>query len=372
MDPVKAASFGHGGYVGNNRGPEDYLDDMLDLNIVYSCYFTPRTAEEIADELGVTPAFLAERIAKLEGNGFLVREKGDRFTTYVEFSPLTYSVERMDKLRGKQLEAAAVLADEFRPVVRDAVGKLGEVYLPTENRELLERTILLHKLTGTCIKGADRDLSRYTIKTTAGGDFRAYVELESTRTDPDYEPKNMRKNYWCCGTMNRWSEKYPVSSWSYDTRFTTRKGDWENNLTSDYEALYEYMTGQLPDTPANTEKRARLRERGFIDAAGKVCVMVAHNEVKDAIERIPPVSEDILRRFADAALEYAMTKARDYPPQMQDLIVCENVRSFIGPAVALMTCDLLYERGVWKPLTEAERVAVDLMVFSDTLPAPIG
>ena len=369
MNPVKADSFGHSGDPGSNRGPEDYLGDRLDLNIVYSCYFTPRTAEEIADELGVTPAFLAERIAKLEGNGFLVREKGDRFTTYVEFSPLTYSVERMDKLRGKQLEAAAILADEFLPVVRDAVCGLGEVYLPTENRELLERTILLHKLTGTCIKGADRDLSQYTIKTTAGGDFKAYVELESTRTDPDYEPKNMRKNYWCCGTMNRWSEKYPVSSWSYDTRFTTRKGAWENNLTSDYETLYEYMSGQLPDTPANTEKRARLRARGFIDAAGKVCVMVARPEVRDEIDKIPPVSEDILRRFADAALEYAMTEARDYPPQMQDLIVCENVRSFIGPAVALMTCDLLYERGVWKPLTDAEKVAVDLMVFSDTLPA---
>ena len=43
--------------------------------------------------------------------------------------------------------------------------------------------------------------------------------------------------------------------------------------------------------------------------------------------------------------------------------------SFLGPTVALMACDLLYERGVWKPLTEAEKIAVDLMVFSDTLPA---
>ena len=325
--------------------------------------------EEIADELGVTPAFLAERIAKLEGNGFLVREKGDRFTTYVRFSPLTYSVERIDKLREKQLEAAAVLADEYRPIVRDAVSGLGEVYLPTDNRELLERTVLLHKLTGTFIKGVERDLSRYHIKTTAGGDFIAYIDLESTRTDPDYDPKNLQKNYWCCGTMNRESGKYPVSSWSHDTYYTSRAGAWENNLTSDYEALYEYLTDQLPDTPTNAEKRKRLRDCGFVDDSGKVCVMVAQNEVKDEIERIPSVSEDILRRFADAALEYAMTEARDYPPQMQDLVVCENMYSFIGPVVALMTCDLLYERGVWKPLTEVEKVAVDLMVFSGTLPA---
>lgn len=369
INPVKAISFGHNGDPGSNRGPEDYLGDRLDLNIVYSCYFTPRTVEGIADELGVTPAFLAERVATLEGNGFLVREKGDRFTTYVRFSPLTYSVERIDKLREKQLEAAAVLADEYRPIARDAVSGLGEVYLPTDNRELLERTVLLHKLTGACIKGVERDLSRYHIQTTAGGDFIAYIDLESTRTDPDYDPKNPQKNYWYCGTMDRGSGKYPVSSWSHDTYYTTRAGTWENNLTSDYEALYEFLTDQLPDTPANAEKRKRLRDRGFVDDSGKVCVMVALNEVKDEIERIPSVSEDILRRFADAALEYAMTEARDYPPQMQDLIVCENMYSFLGPTVALMACDLLYERGVWKPLTEAEKVAVDLMVFSDTLPA---
>ena len=168
--------------------------------------------------------------------------------------------------------------------------------------------------------------------------------------------------------MNRWSEKYPVSSWSYDTRFTTRKGAWENNLTSDYEALYEYLTDQLPDTPANADKRKRLRERGFVDESGKVCVMVARNEVKEEIERIPPVSEDILRRFADAALEYAMTEARDYPPQMQDLIVQEESRAFSGSVVALMARKILFDRGVWKPLADAEKAAVDLMVFSDVLP----
>ena len=97
--------------------------------------------------------------------------------------------------------------------------------------------------------------------------------------------------------------------------------------------------------------------------------MVARNEVRDEIERIPPVGDDVLRKFADAALEYAMAEARQYPPQMQDLIVSKSMLTFAGPTVALMTRDLLFERGVWKPLTKAEEVAVDLMVFSDTLPA---
>ena len=368
ISPIEARNIGHNGSPGKNGGPEYYLGDRLDLNIVYSCYFTPHTAEEIADELGVTPAFLSERIAKLEGNGFLVPEKGGRYTTYVRFTPLTYSNEKQEKQLEKQLEAAKMLADEYYPVVRDAVRDIGDIYLPTGSRELLEATVLLHKIICADIPFDGRDISRYCVKTTDGGEYIAYANLKFQCSDPDYQMKGEWKDYWCCGTMNRWSDKYPVGSWSYDTRYTSRKGAWKNNLTEDYEALYEYIAGQLPDSSANADKLARLRERRLIDENGRVAVMVARREADDKIDAVPSVGESIIRRFADAALEYAMTDARQYPPQMQDLIVSEDMYSFIGPTVALMTRDLLFERGAWKPLTEAEKGAVDLMVFSDRLP----
>ncbi|MBQ7720822.1 MAG: sigma-70 family RNA polymerase sigma factor [Clostridia bacterium] len=368
MNPVKARGFGHNGRPGDGGGPEKYLSDQLDLNIVYSCYYEPRTAEEIADELGVTPVFLSDRIAKLEGSGFLVREKGGRFTTYVEFSPLTYSLAEEEELNRKQLEAAKILADEYYPVVSDAVDRLGEIYLPTGNRQLAKMSIFLHKVCTTPVSSAGRDISRYYIKTPDGGEFIAYAVLEQTCSDPDYQPTIPMENWLCCGTMNRWSDKYPVGSWSYDTKWTSRQGAWENNLGEDYEKLYEYMTHQLPDIPANAEKLARLRERGMIDESGRVAVMVARTGVRDEIESIPSIGESVTRRYADAALEYALNEAKKYPPQMQDLIVHEESRAFSGSVVALMARKILVDRGVWKPLADAEKVAVDLMVFSDVLP----
>ena len=301
MNPVKAKGFGHNGRPGDGGGPEKYLSDQLDLNIVYSCYYEPRTADEIADELGVTPVFLSDRIAKLEGSGFLVREKGGRFTTYVEFSPLTYSLAEEEELNRKQLEAAKILADEYYPVVSDAVDRLGEIYLPTGNRQLAEMSIFLHKVCTTPVSSAGRDISRYYIKTPDGGEFIAYAVLEQTCSDPDYQPSIPMENWLCCGAMNRWSDKYPVGSWSYDTKWTSRQGAWENNLGEDYEKLYEYMTHQLPDIPANAEKLARLRERGMIDESGRVTVMVARTGVRDEIESIPSIGESVTRRFADAA-----------------------------------------------------------------------
>ena len=85
LNPITAVCYGHSGNPGSNHGPESYIGDKLNLNIVYSVYHTPRTKEEIAEELGVTPVFIEDNIKLLEENGFLVKEKG-KYTTYVRFS----------------------------------------------------------------------------------------------------------------------------------------------------------------------------------------------------------------------------------------------------------------------------------------------
>ena len=73
LKPIKANNnIGHSGIPGRNGGPEYYLNDHLNLNIVYSVYYIPKTAEEISEELGVTPVFIEDRIELLENNRFLV------------------------------------------------------------------------------------------------------------------------------------------------------------------------------------------------------------------------------------------------------------------------------------------------------------
>lgn len=60
LKPISATNFGHSGNPGTDGGPEHYLKDSLNLNIVYSVYHNPRTKDEIAEELGVTPVFIDE------------------------------------------------------------------------------------------------------------------------------------------------------------------------------------------------------------------------------------------------------------------------------------------------------------------------
>jgi hypothetical protein len=54
---------------------------------------------------------------------------------------------------------------------------------------------------------------------------------------------------------------------------------------------------------------------------------------------------------------------------MQDLVVSDNAVLFMGPRVAIMVMDILFDNGTFRPLTEEEKATALLLVFADTLPA---
>lgn len=369
IKPIEAKSFGHSGNPGNNGGPEYYLGNKLNLNIVYSVYYEPKTMVEIAEELGVTPVFIEDAVKELEQNGFLVKQAANRYTTYVDFNPETYSLEWQDKRLQKQIEVAEILVREYVPKVRAAVADVKDVYIPSGNRELLEAAAILYAISNNCTINFEKDLSQYVIKTLGGGQFIASVNIPSTQIDPDYVSSKTYPSYWACGDMTRWSEKYPsVYSWSIDSRYSSRKGAWSNNITADYEYLYEFMTGAISDNSANKNKFERLREREYLSKENKVNIMVVRGEQSEFFSKLPLLDEALKARFADYALEQAMIFANDYPPQMRDLIVSWNVGGFISRTVALMVMDILYENGTFNPLTENEKVTSNLLMFCDILP----
>lgn len=368
LNPIEATGFGHSGDPGSNGGPEFYLGDRLNLNIVYSVYHEPRTRDEIAGELGVSPVYIDDRIAFLEENGFLVRQAQKRYTTYVRFDPETFSLEEQENRLKKQLEIAGILAKDYVPEIRRAVADYPDVYIPGGNRELFEAAAVFCGVTNNCGLPTDIDLSKYHIKTTAGGDFIAFVELQSTQSDADYTPTLEPQNLWACGNMNRWSDKYPVYSWSVDTKYCSRHGAWANNLTSDYEILYEFMTGAIHDDQANAEKFKRLRERNLISDDNMVNIMVAKGTNGDFFAKIPELDDSVKKLFAGYALETAEIDAKNYPPQMKDLIMSWTMGGFVGKTVAVMVMDILYGNGTFRPLTENERVTSNLLMFADRLP----
>ena len=368
--PFEATDIGHDGNPGNNGGPEYYLEDKINLNIVYSVYHTPRTKEEIAEELGMTLVYIEDKINLLEDNGFIIKTKNGKYTTLVRFGPDTYSREFNERITKIHLSVAEQLVRDYVPVVLDAIKDVKDIYIPSGNRELFEAAVIFYAVANKCKIKTDIDHSKYYVQTTDGGRYIPYVYTKSNPSDPDYELtlKDL-PSYGSCGSMQRWSDKYPsVYSWSVDSRYSTREGYWENNLVSDYEYLYELIRGELPDTIANNDKISRLKERGYLTSDNKPAIMIVKDNYKEFFKKIPTLDESLKMRFADTALEIAMIQAKDYPPQIQDLIVYYGVKHFIGNMTALMVMDILYSNGTFKPLTEEEKITSQLIMFSDILP----
>ena len=368
--PFEALDIAHDGSIGDKGGPEYYLNDKINLNIVYSVYHTPRTKEEIAAELGMTLVYIEDKIKLLEDNGFIFKTKNDKYTTLVRFQPETFSQEFEERAIKVQLRVAEDLVREYVPSVLEAIKDVEDIYIPSGNRELFEAAVVFYAVANKCKIKTDIDHKKYYVQTRDGGYYIPYVRTDCKPSDPDFVPtlKDI-PSYWSGGNMQRWSDKYPsVYSWSVDTRYSTREGFWQNNLMSDYEYLYEFIRGELPDTAANIEKIARLKERGYLTSDNKPAIMIAKGGHKDFFKRVPALDESLKERFADTALELAMIEARDYPPQIQDLIVYYRVKQFIGNMTAIMVMDILYSNGTFKPLTEDEKITSQLIMFSDILP----
>lgn len=371
LSPVKALGFSHNGVPGSNGGPEFYLQDKINLNIVYSVYESPKTVQEIAEDLGMTPVYLEDRIELLVANGFLTETKGKRYTTYVRFSPKQISLEAEDNIRRMKQKVAKLLVEKYVPEVRKAAALIKDVYIPGGNRELFEAAAIFYAIVNKCVLHTDRDISKNRITTLDGGDYFANVEINSKIVDPDYKGDStlIRKDYSACGSMTRDSQKYPcVYSWSVDSRFDSRKGGWQNNLNSDYESVYEIITNAISDTKANAEKFKRLRERGFISKDGKINIMIVQERADAFYNQIPAPQKELLDEFAKYALDQAMVQAKQYPPQIQDIVIVDFVSNFIGSSVAMMVLDELYETKVFPPLTGDEKITANLLMFCDTIP----
>lgn len=368
--PLEAADIAHDGSIGDNGGPEYYLNDKINLNIVYSVYHTPRTKEEIAEELGMTLVYIEEKIDLLEDNGFIIKTKNDKYTTFVRFKPETFSYEFEERVTKVQLRIAEDLVREYVPGVLEAIKNVDNIYIPSGNRELFEAAVVFYAIANKCNIKTDIDRKKYFVQTTDGGRYIPHVVTKRKPSDPDYEQtlKDL-PSYWSSGNMFRWSEKYPaVYSWSVNSRYSSREGYWQNNCLSDYEYLYEFIRGELPETTANNEKITRLKERGYLTSDNKPAIMIVKSGHKDFFKKLPVLDEALKKRFANIALELAMIEAKDYPKQIQDLIVYYGVNNFISNMTALMVLDILYSNATFKPLTEEEKITSQLIMFSDILP----
>ena len=78
FNPIHFSEIGTNGIIGDNGTNQNYFKTSLPQNIVYAVWKSAKTANEIADDLGVSPVYVESEAELLEYYGFLTK-RGERY-----------------------------------------------------------------------------------------------------------------------------------------------------------------------------------------------------------------------------------------------------------------------------------------------------
>ena len=372
LKPVKFGSIGHDGNPGNNP-PENFLSKRIAQNIVYAAYHEARTITEIAELIGTPAAFVEDEMAYLEDNGFMEKLPGGKYLTTVYIHE-GETPEIANELHELLMQHAKILCEKYVPLVINAVKAFpaNKIYSPKGDINFLMWSAITYAC-GTKLWLNNNDSSYYNsrllVKRPDGGEYITHVHVDDTF---DWKKLNHELNkYNACGNMHRGSEKYNVFAWQLDTTYDSRTGYWQDNHNSDYEYLYEYITGKLTKDVAHLDKFTRLLEKGYLIPEGQteyVNMAVAALSADEYANLLPEASNELKTISEELDSKFFDIKKQLYPAHMQELIRMNNSNILGQNGIRTRVLELLLTEGTLQPLTDEQKRSVNTILFCDTLP----
>ncbi len=387
LNPIKFTDMGHCGNPGSTGDTMDMFDTRLKQNIAFSCYWQPKTLEEIARELGVPQVYVADSLEKLVDYAYIDKLDNSKNPKYRTNMLIT------DKSRWGNMTLQSPCQKRGTDAVQQSTGGstnalmdkaadyLCENYFPEVFRKFEDDpehwgfscadgdlNFIKYNLILACIRGFEDieivDWDKFSVKRPDGGDFIAFATVDDDTKKPSGEFP-----YWAIGFMNRGStartkngdrEFYAVS---LDCRFADRKGDWRDNLLSDWASLVKFINdGKDALTP---DEYKRLRDKGYVygDKAQPVIfrARLAENEqlcgsMFRFLQKKLPMSEELRDFTRNLDKEFFALMNNAYPEHMLPAARAIYCTNRISASELVPRCvEKLFETGELKPLTDIQR-----------------
>lgn len=379
IKPITFEEMGHSGMSGMLGDTNYFLRSKLAQNIVYSAYYEAKTIEQIGEELLVSPVYLEDEVLYLEDYGFLERLKGNRYQANVFIMNSNNDIDK--QIMRKLKKAAAEVCDIYIPLLIEYVSKykgMG-IYVPEEDINLLLWSVIPYAC-GYMLQVIDEEKelygTNYKVKRKDGGDYIAYAMVSTNDRDD-----NDSSHYHVCGDMIRNSSNYGIASWQSNTTYDTRKGGWQDNHCSDYEALYKYMTGTLRKEEKQVERYQRLYEKGMLyqkdgrDTIGMIVIpsnksdkgYIYHRE-SDFHKNLPTIPDSLKKLCHQIDDEIYQLQKGNYPVHMHKLLKVWNSNQLSNNTSRILIIDELIKRGVLSIPHEYQRKSLTTLVFSEYVP----
>jgi len=365
MNPVKLW-MGYSGMPSPTwQDPSHYLKKSIAQNIVYAAYHEAKTITEIAEELGVSAAFIEDEIFYLEELSFIDKVAGNKYLTNIFIRES--SKETAEYRHELNKKYSKIIREKYIPLVFDAMKdyKLKKIYTPQDDFNFLIWSAIAYSCRyNLYYSKEDMDTSKYYVKRKDGSNYIALGYVENTfKVSYDKEKYNVPNN------MTRSSEH--TSSWQLNSYYDTRGNDPNDNRTEDYEYLYEFITGKLTKDAGNAQKFKHLFDIGYLvakDNSEYVNIVVTTNSENDVKSLLPAMPDELKTSSEEFDREVYNLQKSQYPAHMQDLYKAWCTGCMSNQDLVAYVVELLLDDGTLKPLTDVQKHSVNTILFCDVLP----
>jgi len=369
IEPIKLTGLAHIGITGELGDTSDFLNSKLRQNIAFAAYYEPKTIEEIAAELGVSPVFVEDEVEYLADYGFLDLLPGQRYRTnvFIENVPDGIFIQSLELSR----EIAGVICDLYVPELLQEFYSWDEnIYVPDNDRNYWYWTQIAKRMVeiGSGFDVETLKRHNYYVKRKDGGEYVAYAEVEREAIRDIVNEVNH-----LCGPMWTVRGDKEIGTWVLDSCFDNRVFGWEDNPDSDAVAFQLFLKGELPKTEALLDKYVRLYDRGYIVNRGEsdvVNVIVEKTVSFDEsfLERVyvsRRLPDEVSAKVEELLQKKMLLEKPYYPGHMYEMLKIWHRMRPINPNLVL---EELVKRGVLKPLTEEQKKGVMTITYSAVLP----
>lgn len=365
VNPIRFVSMGHSGQPGKTGDTSDMFDTQLKQNIAFACYFTPLTAEEIARKLNVPLVYIADELKILYEWGYVDQmdnTKNPRFRTnmFITDCRLFDGTESVMMKEAAKFMCEKLYSKVFEDFERseDSWGFSCE----GNDKNFMKYTLVM--LCTNYLYQSEREegfFEKYAVKRPDGGYFIACADVaDDCGEGGGYFP------YWSCGVMTRNKEgEDALENIQLDCRFSDRSTlTWRDNLSSDWEYLYEFIKGGLKPEVLAPENYKRLCDKGYI-YDNKVQIMTYKDHTaengggKDTFRRVicekVSAEEEVLayvKDFDKRKYEYRKDK---YPEHILPIVAFNSAGALNSSIFVPYLIEEMLERGMLAPLTDLQK-----------------
>ncbi|MBQ2952594.1 MAG: RNA polymerase sigma factor [Clostridia bacterium] len=364
FDPIRFSGFHTEGSIGPEGSPWRAFRGTLAQNIAYACWREARSAAEIADSLGVSPAYVEDEAARLASQGYLCEEHG-RYRCAILLTEWTPELIRLsDALHTR---AAALLAPALAQAVTPDMLREDRIGIPAGHGRAYALWALVPWMIASQGGGSVTFQQAATLRPDGGQNLCCAAIIPPGTKEPALAQGMERFSGPC------WNECEGLTLWQIDTIWSEERiGEIMHATEVRIISLLRRLF--IRHERLNEEETAVLVRRGvmrsFRDEQGRCCATLlpvwvkgqaVQQQLLDAARSVYAAHRDVLQALLEP---YASALMADTPPHLRLLREYTLQTVFSADRFILHCLHQLVQDGVLPLPTPEERRSLHALILT--------